>query len=354
VLGAQGNTFAAPLDFAAGKGALTVAVGDLNGDGHADFVTADSKTGTVSIALSTASGLLLPAVQKLSGGKKPTGITLADFDGVNGLDIAVTNAGTGNVGILLNDGAGGFGDAVLFATGKTPSVIRAGRLDADTKVDLALIVGGNKIVILKGNGDGTFAAATTIASGASKPKDLALADPDADNDLDLTVLHTGGQLAIHVNDGTATFATPTITKAGAGASALAIADFNGDGKLDAAVTHSSVSRFVSVLLGKGDATFLPMLKIAYPLGAKASALVASDFDGDGRTDLAIANGAGGRVSILRSLGTGAFTRALDLTLEDLPLRKLSALALGDFDGDGRADLAVLSSGSSEVSVLTRA
>jgi autotransporter-associated beta strand protein len=354
VLGAQGNTFAAPLDFAVGKGALSLAVGDLNGDGRADFVTADSKASTVSIVLSTASGLLLPAVQKTTGGKKPTSVVLADFDGINGLDIAVTNAATGTIGILLNDGAGNFGAATTLAVGKTPGVLRAGDLDSDGDADLATIVGGKSVAIVKNTGGGTFAAATAFPTGAPKAKDLALADLDADNDLDLIVLHTGGQLATHVNDGTATFATPTITKVGAGASALAIADFNGDGKLDATVTHNTISRFVSVLLGKGDATFLPMLKIAYPLGAKASAVVASDFDGDGRTDLAIANGAGGRVSILRSLGTGAFTRALDLALEDLPLRKLSALALGDFDGDGRADLAVLSSGSAEVSVVTRA
>ncbi|MEQ1862431.1 MAG: VCBS repeat-containing protein [Chthoniobacteraceae bacterium] len=352
--GTQGNTFAAALDFDTARGAASLAVGDLNADGRGDVVTVSPKTGQLSIALSTTPGLLLPAVQKLTGGKKPVSVVIADFDGVNGPDLAVTNATTGNVSIFLNDGAGGFGDATLFPVGKAPGLVRVGDIDGDNDLDLATIVARNKLAVLKGNGDGTFAAATTLATGSVKPRDFALADLDADNDLDLTVLHTGGQLATHLNDGTATFAAPVLANAGGGATALALADFNGDGRLDAAVTHNSLARFVSILLGTGTGAFLPMLKVAYPLAAKASAVVASDFDGDGRTDLAIANGAGGRVSILRGLGTGGFARALDLTLEDVPPRRLTALALGDFDGDGRTDLAALSSGSGEVSVVTRA
>jgi|GEM_PF-2093812 len=353
-LGAPGNTFATPLDFSSGKGATSVAVGDLNGDGLADFVTADSKGGTVSIALSTATGLLVPAVQKLSGGKKPTSVVLGDFDGVNGLDIAVTNSASGTIGILLNNGSGDFASVTTVKTGKTPGLLRVGNLDGDTDLDLAMITAGNKISILKNDGTGAFTASPAIPSGATVPKDLRLADLDGDGDLDLAVLHAGGQLAVQLNDGAANFSLQTLGRLGAGATALAIADFNGDGKLDVAATHASVSRFVAVALGQGTGAFLPMLKVAYPLPGKASALLASDFDGDGVTDLAVANGAGGRVSILRGLGNGAFTKALTLELEDTPARKLAALALGDFNGDGRTDLAALSGANGDVSVILRA
>src|SRR5439155_22264 len=83
-----------------------------------------------------------------------------------------------------------------------------------------------------------------------------------------------------------------------------------------------VSRFVAVALGQGTGAFSPMLKVAYPLPGKASAVLAADFDGDGLADLAVANGSGGRVNILRSLGNGAFSKALTLELEDTPARKL--------------------------------
>ncbi len=354
VFGVQGNTFAAPLDIPTGKGPLSVAVGDLNGDGIDDFVTADSKANTLSVFLSTPSGLFLPAVQKLTGGKKPTGVIIADLDGINGPDIAVTNSATGNVGVLLNSGAGDFANAVTFTTGKTPGVLRAGNLDGDGDIDLAMITAGNKLTILKGNGDGTFAAGSAIPTGAVLPKDIQLADFDGDNDIDLAVLHAGGQLAVQLNDGSATFTPQALTRTGVGATSLAIADFNGDGKLDAAVSHATVSRFVAVMLGQGDGAFLPMLRIAYPLPGKASALVASDFDGDGTTDLAVANGAGGRISILRGLGNGTFAKSLALELEDTPARKLAALTLGDFNGNSRADLLALGSAAGEVSLLLRA
>lgn len=148
-LGMAGNTFAAPLDFTVGKGALGLAVADLNGDGRADFVTANSKSNTVSIALSTASGLLLPAVQKTTGGVKPVSVALADFDGVNGVDIAVTNTGSGTVGILLNDGNGNFATATALAVGKAPGLLRAGDLDGDGDLDLALLVGGKNVTLIK-------------------------------------------------------------------------------------------------------------------------------------------------------------------------------------------------------------
>lgn len=355
VLGTPGATFAAPLDFASGKPATALAAADLNGDGRADVVTAKPASNTISILLSTPAGLLLPAIQKSTGGMKPGSIALADLDGDGDIDIAVANTATGTAGILLNDSTGNFAPATTIPLGKQPTVLRAGDLDGDGDIDLAAIVGGNAIAIAKNTGPANFAAATVIPSGSVKARDLALADLDADTDLDLVVLHTGGQLATHANDSTATFSKPTGARVGGGATAIALADFNGDGKLDAAVAHNSVSRFVAILLGKGDTTFAPVLRVAYPLAAKASALVAADFDNDGLADLAIANSAGGRVSILRSLGSGAFTRALDLSLDDIPPRKLAALTLGDLDGDGRPDLIALGGAAgSEVTVLARA
>lgn len=353
-LGETGNTFAAPLDFATGAKSSILAVADLNGDGRADFVTVHKRMNTLGVGLSTSTALLLPAIQKLTGGEAPAGVAVIDLDGDGDRDIAVSNSATGTIGLLFNDGTGGFADPVAFASGKAPGLLRAGDLDGDGDADLAVVLGGTKLGFFKNNGTGAFTKDARFSTGASGVRDFTLADLDSDGDRDLAVLHGGGQLVVRTNDGAGVFSAPTTLSAGPGATALAIADFNADGKTDYAVTHGTLSRFVSVLLGDGTGGVAGQLRTAYSLGLSARAVTAADFDGDGRTDLAVANAVGGSVRILRGLGTGGFVRGLDLFLEDQPARRLAAVTLGDLDGDGRDDLFALGSAKGEVSVLTRA
>ncbi len=122
--------------------------------------------------------------------------------------------------------------------------------------------------------------------------------------------------------------------------AVASGDFNGDGIPDQAVTSSGTNA-VSILLGTGDGNFLPAVN--YPVGADPVAIVAGDFNHDGHLDLAVLNsnpntgGAGGSVSILNGQSNGTFVAGPTLAVGFIP----TAIAAGDFDEDGNLDLAVV-------------
>ena len=121
-------------------------------------------------------------------------------------------------------------------------------------------------------------------------------------------------------------------------------DFNGDGRTDLAVANQD-SKNVSILLGKGDGTF--QNQGTYAVGSSPYALVTGDFNGDGRTDLAVANSDDKNVSILLGKGDGTFQNQGTYPVGSYPI----ALVTGDFNGDGRTDLAVANSYDNDVSIL---
>ena len=131
---------------------------------------------------------------------------------------------------------------------------------------------------------------------------------------------------------------------GSGPDAIVAGDFTGDGRTDLAVANYR-SNDVSILLGNGDGTF--QSPVTYAVGSAPYALVTGDFTGDGRTDLAVANYRSNDVSILLGNGDGTFQSPVTYAVGSAPY----ALVTGDFTGDGRTDLAVANSGSNDVSIL---
>jgi hypothetical protein len=137
-------------------------------------------------------------------------------------------------------------------------------------------------------------------------------------------------------------------RVGMGPWAVAVGDFNGDGRLDLAVTNFT-DNTVSVLIGNDDGTFNELGTAA--TGQNPQGIVAVDFNGDGKLDLAIANNGSGTVSVLLGKGDGTFEMRKDYSTG------LSAqtVAVGDFNGDGELDLAVANAGpsyqNSAVSIL---
>ncbi len=140
------------------------------------------------------------------------------------------------------------------------------------------------------------------------------------------------------------FGAATNFAAGTNPFSVAIGDFNGDGRSDLAVANTG-SNNVSILLGTGTGTFGAATNFAAGTGPFSVAI--GDFNGDGRSDLAVANEGSNNVSILLGTGTGTFSAATNFAAGTNP----RSVAIGDFNGDGRSDLAVTNVSSNNVSIL---
>jgi hypothetical protein len=129
------------------------------------------------------------------------------------------------------------------------------------------------------------------------------------------------------------FAAQIKTSVGNNPQSLAVGDFNGDHRMDVATADYGNST-VSVLLGKGDGSFLP--RVIYPVGGGPYSIVAADMDTDSVTDLVVTNTKSDTISLLRGVGNGTFLAKVDYPTGHGP----KIVVAGDFDGNGKTDLAV--------------
>jgi FG-GAP-like repeat len=348
------GAFGAPTSYDTPKGAVAVAVGDINNDGIADLVTANGKAGNASIFFGLGNGLYAPFVPLITGGKRPIDVVLKDFDGDNVLDLFVLHSVSSNIAFLKGNGDGTFAEPQLFATASKPVAFAMGNLNADSHADLVAVTASGKLSILLAKSDGTgFDPAVSQSSGGIGAVDVAIADFNGDGAFDLAVLHAKSKrLTVNLGDNTGTFTNPSnsmpISK---NATALAVADFNNDGRLDIAVNYA-LNRFVGVLLNDGM-FFTPQLRIGTGGTKTARFFAQADFNGDGNVDLALGTADGAALRVLLGTGTGLFAAARDFDLGSGPLRTPSAIAVGDLNGDGAVDVALAHPKSGELTVLLR-
>ncbi|MHC5768441.1 MAG: FG-GAP-like repeat-containing protein [Nostoc sp.] len=281
-------------------------------------------------------------------GSDPKSVTVGDFNGDGKLDLAVANYDSDNVSVLLGDGTGGFTTATNFTVGANPYSVTVGDFNGDGKLDLATANSdSDNVSVLLGNGTGGFAAATNFAVG-NYPQSVTVGDFNGDGKLDLaTSNYNSDNVSVLLGDGTGGFATATNFSVGTSPQSIIVGDFNGDGKLDLVTGNDSNgdSDTVSVLLGDGTGGFATVTN--FTVGADPYSVTVGDFNGDGKLDLATANQESNNVSVLLGDGTGGFATATNFTVGDYP----ESITVGDFNGDGKLDLATANQESNNFSVL---
>jgi beta-lactam-binding protein with PASTA domain len=331
----------------------SIVVGDFNGDGIPDI--AAGSNGYVSILIGNGNGTFKAAnnLAALSNNQlmaaaafetgKPTGI----------LTVSNSASPTDNTQLILSDGSGGEIVEVPFSLpcGSASAVLTAD-FNGDGKPDFvaACQVSGNSVLaIFLGNGNGTFGAPTIIPTG-----DTILAigagniRGNGKTDIAVVGVLSGTSsmqtITVYENDGSGNFTGgPSVTSTGVSPTSMVVADFNGDGKSDLALANSGGNN-VTILLGDGKGSFT---QAASPqTGSSPSSIAVGDFNGDGIPDLAVANSGDNTVTILQGNGDGTFTAAATPPTGNAP----SALAVGAFITGGKPGVAVANSGATGGSV----
>jgi hypothetical protein len=266
----------------------------------------------------------------------PTGaghiaVAVGDFNRDGRLDFAVAS---NSLEVFLGNGDGTFQSGASYLMGTGAIFVAAADFNHDGKLDLA-VADLNGLFVLIGNGDGTFQTPVAYTT-ACIPIFVSTGDFNGDHKLDLLVTYSSGScgyVSIFLGNGDGTFQqTPINTSTLYNPAATGIGDYNGDGKLDLAVAEQfGMISQVEILLGNGNGTFSS--STIYKVGSSPTSVAVADFRGNGKLDLAVASLEGG-ITVLLGNGDGTFQPTPGVYL-NFPVWVASA----DLNGDGKADLA---------------
>jgi hypothetical protein len=359
---------------------IKVVAADLNRDGILDLTVANQcgnnacSVGSIGVLLGYGDGTFRPATNYRSAGKYPSSVAVADLNNDGKPDLIVPNSYSDTVGVLLGKGDGTFRAAVTYSTvasgGSHPTSVAVADVNGDGKPDVVVInyvmvnFLSKTVAVLVGNGDGTLQPPVAYDSGGVIPFSVAITDVNGDRRPDLLVANyhasfqsLNGTVGVLIGNGDGTFQSPVAYPSGAAlgpnaGGSIAAADVNGDGKPDLLVANwcspsTCPNGAVSVLLGNGDGSFRPVVSYASG-GSGTYAVAVADVNSDGRADLVVTNeqmwsdvNLDSAVGVL--LGTGDGTFQPPVTYNSGGYWPFS-VAIGDMNGDGNPDLAVVSDG----------
>lgn len=342
---------------------VSVATGDINGDGRADIVTADSSTvvnDDVSAFFGDGQGAF-SAPANLVALQSPMSVTAGDVNNDGVADVISGQDFPANLYVRIGPITANpdFPFSTVSSGGQPAGDLTTGDFNHDGKIDVAAVTAGlgvSQVSIYAGNGTGGFAAPITYPVGSSALS-LAAADVNGDGKTDLITSNYSSDdisVLLQTDSGFADAITvpvpPSTLFQGAGIvypTSVTAGDFNGDGHVDVVVTSESTGSqsMVTSFLGDGTGAFAEVQQLG--VGAHPSSIVVGDFNHDGRLDVATANRGSNNVSLLLGTGTGQFEGGPSFSVGSAP----TSLAVSDFNKDGLPDLASANRDGDSVTVL---
>jgi len=378
----DGTTFIAKVDFKVWGSIGSIAAGDLDGDGKIDLVTTSKLGVTVFRNQSHGAGIDSSVfvdrvdLPSLTAQDWITGIVLADIDGDGRLDVVTSIRSSDSIAVFLNTGTPGaisFGQITKFAVGTQPQEAAVADLDGDGKPDVVVANAaggwGTTISVLRNTTTGghvAFDPKVDLTSGDS-PYSVCLRDIDGDLRPDIVVANKNsvylsvfrnisapGSLQAGSFEAKADFPLPE----GGGAYHIAPCDIDGDGRLDLALAQGGAGSTAFSLLrnisANGSLSFEPQVVISVLNDSRDAA--AGDLDGDGRPDLAASSWEANALSVMRNavVTDGFTTQSFQDRTNFMAGTNTLPVLIADFDLDGKPDVAVGNYNGGSISIFRNA
>jgi hypothetical protein len=353
----RGGGFNAPRGIAYSGPGLQYNVGDLksadlNGDGALDLAVSSTGLSDVAIMLGAGHNKFSDPILISSGiiDGLPLTIEIQDFNNDGNLDLAALYAITRKVVVLLGNGQGGFTPSATINIGVNVNTIISADFNNDGKLDLVVRGASGGLALCIGNGQGGFTQIDTGIGGNTPDFVFTAGDFDGDGNRDLAIFDLlqngvgGFNIVILPGDGQGGFGQPSNVSVPERLLFLSAKDLNLDGQDDLIYTPSNIGHAIYVALSNPGGGF--GAPVAYEVGS-AGPVVTTDINGDGNLDLISANFDAGTVSLLLGDGDGSFNQQTPLPVFVAPF----GIATGDFDRDGRIDLAIPRSGAPIIAII---
>ncbi len=315
---------------------ISVALGDLNGDGALDIVLGNSDQSSQVYLNDGRASFAAPRPLSGSGGDTRS-VAVGDLNGDGALDLVLGNSGQFSQ-VYLNDGRGNFAaPKSLSGSGSDTRSVGVGDLNGDGALDLVFGNSGQSSQVYLNDGLGNFALPMPLPGSGRDTRSVVIGDLNGDGALDLVLGNQVQDSQVYLNDGLGNFALPTSLLPGNGNDtwSVAVGDLDGDGALDLVLGNSFI-RPSQIYLndGRGDFnTRIPTPIAGSGNGTRSVAL--GDLNGDGALDLVLANGFIWYSQVYQNNGQGSFAATAPLPGSGNGTR---SVAVGDLNGDGALDL----------------